>query len=334
MPQGGILSPLLFSIFINHITENLQCAYHLYADDLQLYAQASVENVSCAVSAINSDLAYLSTWCESFGLKVNPNKCQAIIVGSLRTLSKLDTTTLPPVSFDGLAIKYCPVVKDLGLQIDSSLNWRAQVSYISQKVTGTLRVLYRLKNFLPSKTKTMLVQSLIFPLIDYGDVCCFDLNADLLNKLDRLLNNCIRFIFNLRKYDHVSLYRSQLNWLPIRKRRNMRALTTLYSILTSPNSPYYLTSQFQYLYSTHNKNLRSSNNLLLMCPLHSSDFIHSSFPIQSILLWNALPLEIRTSTNRFAFKTKVRQLLFEELAGHLSHNRSRFKYVIIIYLFM
>ncbi|TLM45811.1 hypothetical protein FEC26_18970, partial [Acinetobacter baumannii] len=44
VPQGGILSPLLFSIFINLITDNLQCAYHLYADDLQLYAQAGVEH--------------------------------------------------------------------------------------------------------------------------------------------------------------------------------------------------------------------------------------------------------------------------------------------------
>lgn len=148
----------------------------------------------------------------------------------------------------------------------------------------------------------MLVQTLIFPIIDYGDMCYFDLNADLLNKLDRLLNNCIRFVFNLRKYDHISQHRSSLNWFPIRIRRQMRALTTLYSLLFSPNSSAYLTTQLQYLGANHAKNLRSSNNLLLHCPTHSSDFVHSTFLIQSILLWNALPLGIKMAKTRQNFK--------------------------------
>ena len=113
-------------------------------------------------------------------------------------------------------------------------------------------------------------------------------------------------MFNLRKYDHISTYRSQLNWLPIRQRRNMRALTTLFSILTSPSSPSYLSPYFQQLSSNHNRNLRSSNNLLLLCPSSSTGFIHSSFLVQSVLLWNALPSEIRMSTSSYAFKAKVR----------------------------
>ncbi|KAA5655277.1 hypothetical protein F3G58_31475, partial [Pseudomonas aeruginosa] len=78
VPQGGILSPLLFSIFINLITDNLQCAYHLYADDLQLYAQAGVDSVSSAVGKINNDLSYIKSWSDSFGISVNPAKFQAI----------------------------------------------------------------------------------------------------------------------------------------------------------------------------------------------------------------------------------------------------------------
>ncbi|KAG6457203.1 hypothetical protein O3G_MSEX010168 [Manduca sexta] len=62
VPQGGILSPLLFTIFINLLTQNLQCAYHLYADDLQIYSQEQVDCVSAAVDRINK---------ENFGLSVN-----------------------------------------------------------------------------------------------------------------------------------------------------------------------------------------------------------------------------------------------------------------------
>ncbi|KAJ8710105.1 hypothetical protein PYW07_009471 [Mythimna separata] len=221
-------------------------------------------------------------------------------------MGRVAVSSLPSIIFNGTVIPISPSVKDLGLHLDSTLGWQSQVSSVCQKVNGTLRCLYRLRNFLPAKTKIMLVQTLIFPIIDYGDVCYFDLNAVLLDKIDRLLNNCIRFIFNLKKYDHVSNFRSELKWLPIRQRRSLRALTTLFSLLHSPTPPSYLITHFQYLCSSHAKNLRSSNNLLLLCPSHTSDFVHSSFYIQSILLWNALPLDIRTAESRYAFKRKLR----------------------------
>lgn len=314
VPQGGILSPLLFSIFINLLTSELQCAYHLYADDLQLYCQGRVDEIPNLIDSLNRDLMAIKTWSDRFGVAVNPNKCQAIIIGSSRSLSKLDGTTLPPVLFNSTVVPFSSDVKDLGLHIDSSMKWHTQVARVSQKVTGTLRALYRLKNFLPSSTKTMLVQSLIFPIIDYGDVCYFDLNADLLDKLDRLLNYCIRFVFNLRKYDHVSEHRSLLKWLPIRQRREQRALTTLFSFLVSPSSPSYLAPHFQYICVNHNRSLRSSHNRVLQCPSHRTDFIHRSFFVQSISLWNALPQEIRMATNRLSFKIKVREYIRKKLA--------------------
>lgn len=313
VPQGGILSPLLFSLFINLITQSLQCSYHLYADDLQLYSQATVDCVSEAVRRVNGDLEAICDWSGRFGLTVNPTKCQAIIIGSPRLLGRLDFSSLPPVTYNGAIIPLSPSVKNLGLYMDSRLDWAVQVLNVSRKVTGSLRALYRFKNFLPFKIKLMLVQALILPIIDYGDVCYLDLNADLLNKLDRLLNNCIRFIFNLRKYDHVSTYRSEINFLPIRERRNLHALTALHSILTCPTPPSYLTQYFKYLHSSHDKDLRSSNNLLLHCPTHHSSLVRSSFVVQSVQLWNSLPLNVRMITDRLTFKIKVRQLFLEKL---------------------
>ncbi|KAJ8732167.1 hypothetical protein PYW08_014897 [Mythimna loreyi] len=319
VPQGGILSPLLFSVFINFITIMLQCTYHLYADDLQLYCRSSVDNISDAIEELNRDLQVIKNWSDRFGIAVNPTKCQAIIIGSPHSLRKLDGLAVPPVIFNNTVIPFSSEVKDLGLYVDTCLDWRKQVTNVSQKVTGTLRSLYRLKNFLPAHIKALLVQSLIFPLIDYADVCYYDLNADLLNKLDRLLNNCIRFVFNLRKYDHVSEHRSLLKWLPIRQRRALRALTTLFSFLCNPSSPSYLMSEIQFLGSGHNKNLRSSNNRLLQCPLHRSGLIHSSFFVQAISLWNTLPPNIRMATSRLSFKQKARDYIREKLADLSRH---------------
>lgn len=306
VPQGGILSPLLFSIFINQLTLHLKCAHHLFADDLQIYADAEPSKISDAVDALVSDLHSIQEWSTKFGISVNPSKCQAIVLGSPYLHKRLDLSLIPPIHSNGAIIPYSPEVKDLGLHIDNTFSWAAHVTEISKKVTGTLCSLYRFKFFLPPATKILLVQSLILPIIDYADVCYSDINQDLLFKLDRLLNNCVRFIFGLRKFDHISEFRAKLKWLPIRQRRNLRTLSLLYSILHDPATPNYLKCKFQFLSDTHDLNLRSTNNLILNLPLHRTGFVSNSFALRAMRLWNDLPSDIRLLNSKFSFKRAVR----------------------------
>lgn len=305
VPQGGILSPLLFSLFINGITSSLHCDYHLYADDLQLYVRTDVNTLNSAIAWLNSDLSSIYSWSARYGVVVNPNKCQSIIVGSSRLLSKVDMNVIDPVRFDNVPIPFSSEVRNLGIYLDSHLTWGAQITNISRKIFSSLHSLNKLKNFLPIKAKIALVQSLLLPILDYGDVCCVDLSQEYLNKLERLHNACIRFIFGLRKFDHISNSREQLKWLPIRKRRNRRVLCLLYSLLNEPNTPKYLKNHFSYLSSHHEKILRSSSNDILTIPSHHTSFVSKSFAVVAVNLWNELPLEIRQAPNRVIFKNKV-----------------------------
>lgn len=309
VPQGGILSPLMFSIFINMITSKLLCSYHLYADDLQLYVQCDPNDLANAICALNRDLDRIYDWSRSFGIAVNPNKCQAIILGSSRILARLDLGTLEPVIYNNVVIPYASHVKNLGLHIDPSLNWNVQVAEVSRKVTNTLRALHRFKFFLPLKTKVLLMQTLVLPILDYADVCYLDVNEAYLSKLDRLLNNCIRFIFGLRKYDHISEYRERLGWLTIRERRYSRVLSTLFSIFDNPHSPGYLKDNLHSLSSTHDRDLRSANNLCLSIPPHRTNFFSHSFTVQAARLWNDIPENIRKAQNRFIFKKLLKEFI-------------------------
>lgn len=313
VPQGGILSPLLFSLFINSITSLLTCSYHLYADDLQLYAQARIADMGSCIQQLNANLLIVEDWSKKYGVTVNVGKCQAIVLGSSYYLSCLNTVHLEPIIFDKVTIPLSPHVKDLGLYLDRGLSWNHHVTQVSKRVTTTLRSLYRFKNFLPPNTKALLVRSLVLPVIDYADVCYSDLSQDLLNKLDRMLNNCIRFIFGLRKYDHVSSFRAQLKWLPIRERRSLRSLCMLFSILNDPCAPEYLKSGFQILGSSHSRNLRSAESLLLEIPSHHTSFVSNSFRVSVIKLWNALPHSIKMAPNKMAFKRSVREAYLKAL---------------------
>ncbi|KAL0879002.1 hypothetical protein ABMA27_003982 [Loxostege sticticalis] len=197
VPQGGVLSPLLFAVFINSITHNLTSSFHLYADDLQIYSQGRLEDLSSVVDTVNNDLSRILDWSKSFGLKVNPTKTQVIIVGSSRQIARIDWPALQPITFDGVQIPFSSTVKNLGIHMDSALTWKTQIAEVSRKMFAAAASLNRLKNFLPIPTKIALVQALLFPILDYADCCYLDLNEILLDKLERLQNYCIRIVYGL-----------------------------------------------------------------------------------------------------------------------------------------
>ena len=171
------------------------------------------------------------------GLLVNPTKSQAIIIGSQRLLSNINLSELPQLSLNGAVIPFLTTVKDLGLLIDQNLTWQPHLNDVNSRIFSIIHSLKRLQNFIPLKTKVHLCQTLLLPLLDYGDVCYLNITEQLLNKLERLQNLCIRYVFGLRKFDHISEFRSRLNWVAIRDRRNFHTLSLLYNILNNPHSP-------------------------------------------------------------------------------------------------
>lgn len=305
VPQGGVLSPLLFSIFINSLVSHLSfSSFHLYADDVQLYLSFSPDDISAAISHLNADLAAVFEWTHKYGLSINPSKTQVMLAGSSGILAKTDLLSYPSVKYNGISIKYCKEVKNLGLVISQNLSWDNHITEISRKMYGSIHSLKRLKNFLPQHAKVTLVTSLLLPILDYADVCYTDATEEQLNKLERLLNLCIRYIYGLRKYDHVSNFRFKLKWLNIRYRRNAHAVCLLYNIIFHPYAPNYLKDKFTFT-SIRGRPQRSSQHLQLLIPQHKSELYSNSFTVTAIRLWNSLPPQIRQASSMAVFKTKV-----------------------------
>ena len=155
----------------------------------------------------------------------------------------------------------------------------------------------------------MLAQCLLLPILDYADVCYLDVTEELLKKLERLQNLAIRFIFGLRKYDHISQFRAQLNWLPIRLRRDMHILTFLFRILYYQNFPAYLRSRFKVL-PTPSRSRRSCVIPSLEIPKSKTKFLQKSFSVYAPSLWNQLPHPIQKSPSLMSFKSQLKKHLF------------------------
>lgn len=303
VPQGGVLSPLLFSLFINSLVQVITfSSYHLYADDLQLSLNFSLENLNDSISMMNNDLEAVRVRSGELGLLVNPAKTQVMLMGTRYMLDRIDLGSISPLTFNCTLLPFCQHVKNLGLHMTCDLSWECHVSEVSKKVFATMHSLRQQQHFIPFEAKRMLVTSLLLPIIDYADICYTDISEELLNKLDRLLNLCIRYMYGLKKYDHVSHYRKELEWLNIRSRRSVHLLSFLYNILFNPMAPSYLKTRFQFLCDSHNCPLRSTHNNQLKIPAHATSRYSNSYTISAARQWNMLPLSIRQAPSIHIFK--------------------------------
>lgn len=97
VPQGSVLGPLLFSLFLGDLPASIrECSYLLYADDLVIYYQCLPSNLHNALARVNGDIASIQGWSSCNSLSLNSTKTKAMVLGSLGLVSRVDLTLLPP----------------------------------------------------------------------------------------------------------------------------------------------------------------------------------------------------------------------------------------------
>ena len=161
------------------------------------------------------------------------------------------------------------------------------------------------KNTLSLNVKKYLVETLIFPHLDYACVPLINC-SDVLNlKLERALNSAIRFVYRIPRFFHISSYRNQLNWLKIEQRRLYFLANALHLIINS-GKPYFLACKFIHLNSMPHlrRSIRLSNEVLFVTTPKTVMF-EKSFTIAGARLWNSLGTRINTLTDPVVFKEEL-----------------------------
>jgi len=299
VPQGSILGPILFSIYtrkIPSIFKYVQC--FMYADDTQLIKSYNVEDAEKSMIEINKDLNILILWCEKNFLKLNPKKCIHLIIGSEKNLNKLNKNIID-LNINDISIPRCKEAKNLGIIFDENFSWKSHINYLTKNCFSILKPLYRFRNQLNLNVKKLLVNSLIISKFDYCDIIYMHLSENLQNKLQKLQNICIKFIYNLKKYDHIQDCYNDLNWLKLNKRREYRLGCFIFKIINN-KSPNYLYSLFNETSSIHSHNTRKR----FFIPSIKTNNGKKSFIYYGPYIWNNIPIEIRNSNNLNNFKNK------------------------------
>jgi len=292
VPQGSILSPLLFSLFINDLSAVLNDAkYHFYADDLQIYLSGMRGNVAGLATKVNLELAAILNWSRTNGLLLNPRKSQAMLI-----IDRNSPQNLPQILLGTDSIEWSSSVKDLGIFVDSRLNFSRHVSEVCSKVYTALHRLRLLKYLTPRHVRLKLCKSLILPLFYYGAVFCSNLRERDARRLEVAFNSCIRYVFNLRRFDHISSHRDTLLGMPFKCFLRLRLHVFFFKLIKS-GCPSYLFSDL----------VRGSPRTLnYIMPVGG---FRRAVLVSGMRLWNALPFHIKESQSVATFVRAVSDLL-------------------------
>ena len=257
VPQGSILGPLLFLIYINDLPECLKhCKSILYADDTLLYYSA--DNTSELQSKLNSDLQSLSTYLNHNLLTLNHDKTKFIIFAGrqhLKIISNLNITIYDRKINQDHALEY------LGITISENLSWNGYIENLMSKIKQRLGILRRVKPLLPFNARLAFYTATILPLFDYADIIWGDKNnSGLMNGLQTLENKAAKLILDLPPLSSATEALATLHWLPLSSRRYKHRCIFIYKCTNGLfDFDFKLTSNN----CIHSYNTRSCNNLHL-----------------------------------------------------------------------
>ncbi|XP_044598357.1 uncharacterized protein LOC123274679 [Cotesia glomerata] len=306
VPQGSVLGPILFLIVMNSVAQRLVYYKHgLFADDKYIYSHFFFYQLHDAIWRVNSDAQSVADWARDHGLEINLAKTKAMILGSNSKLKKLEDLDLPPIEVNGVMIPYVNYTKCLGIQLSRNLSWNYHVTQIVSKVNSALHCLKVRKNIFSTPIRKLLVSATILPLVDYCSVVFVDSTSDNNLKQQRAINCSIRFIFNLKKDEHITPFRRELGWLSVKYRR-MYYMSCYFYKLLQVEKPKYLRELFIEDIDVRRSNrLAAKKHTSFKIPHFATTYMEHSFLISVIRLWEELPEEIVNSSSSEVFKNKV-----------------------------
>ena len=322
VPQGSLLGPILFILYIKAIQE-IAAKYGLnvqfYADDSQLYISFSPINPSDLVDVknrINKCLAEVKMWMVNNFMKLNEDKTELLVMGKPRVLKEFNLDISLQFGEETIAPTECKgdKWKSLGVKLDESLSMTRQINNVRQKCSWTMMNMRTIGYYLDEDVKLMMVKQLVISKLDYCNSLYMNLPKTRLNKLRSILNQAIRFIYNIsdRAVDLVPYYK-KAHILPLDQRIFFKVCLLAHKTVhgSSPNYMRELVEIDVSLSSTNTRAKVQGDYYRVKIPkLPKNNIDNRRFSNYAPVAWNSLPLKIRCLPNTDSFKGLLKNHLY------------------------
>ena len=223
VPQGSILSPLLFLIHVNDITSDIVTDINLFADDTSLLDV--VDNPESSSERLNHDLSKLNTWASQWLVNFNPSKT---VVMTFSTKRK--PLIYPPLYLDNIQLQLTNVHSHLGMTLSTNLSWSRHINLAVLRALKRVNILKRLNFSMGRNSLIHIYQTMIRPILEYGCIIydnCTSGEAELLESVQLdAARVCTGALWNTSKHKLLE----ELGWATLSIRRKFFKLCTLFKI--------------------------------------------------------------------------------------------------------
>lgn len=308
VPQGSVLGPLLFLIYINSIASHLASDYAIFADDLKIFACVSHPSssiVASHTSRVQADIDILFSTAKSWGLHMNRKKCAAI------QFSRRILDPIPPAYFlNGEAIPVVSKHVDLGILIDNQLKFHDHIREVARKASGLAQ------NFLKSTVSRspefmlFLWTTHIRPLIEYGSCIWNTGYLTDLSLLEKVQRRWTKHISGLEELSYADRLQS-LNLFSIQGRLLRADLIQYWKVINEKSC-----IRPDRLFALADHSRTRGHTLKLFLPAVSTDVRSRSFSVRCIQRWNQLPGEVASADCLSAFKKMIHSCIRDDLFAY------------------
>lgn len=313
MPQGSILGPLLFTLYINDLPgATTHSKVVLYADDTALFV--SGDNVEDIQRRLNEDLKATSLWLYNNKLTLNAKKTKCMLFGSIPRLANI--TDPLQITVDSTVLEHVTNFKYLGLWFDPFLNWKFHTDSLCKKVAQRIGVITRIRKFISMDTAGMLAKTLVIPMYGYGDIIWSKGPAMNLDRVQKLQNRAARIVLRCGRRTSIIKMHATLGWLTCSDSFKLHKCLMVGKCLYT-RVPSYLRGKFTRLRDVHSHGTRRVTTDLY-APCVKTTAAMKMFSYEGALLFNNLSSHVKESVNFRSFRSKCIQYFREDLKQHRS----------------
>ena len=300
VPQGTVLGPILFNIYINDIAENITSQVRLFADDCLLYYPIKTEE-DCKI--LQEDINTLATWADTWQMEFNPSKCFIMNI----TLAKKNIIQNSYQMYNH-TLEVVNSTPYLGVTIANNLKWNDHINKITAKANRVLNFIRRNLKNCPQPIKEKAYQTYVRPIVEYSSTVWDPHTKENKEKIEKVQRRAARFVTNnYHQTSSVTEMINSLQWETLENRRTQANLIMYYRvshrIIAIPYT--YLPPSMPKTYSSRHHNKYAFQ--IPQCRINSFKF--SFFP-RTTPIWNALPNTVVSAITLENFK--------QELSNHFN----------------